>query len=100
MPPAVVARVSELVRSGEAELPKALAIATAEMQAEQQAQQAQPTGAEGMMAQVAAAETGEPAGIPTVPEAGEGLQNLSGLMTALRKTNTRSAGRAALGGNY
>jgi hypothetical protein len=100
MPPDVVARVSELVRSGEADLPKALAIATQEAQQAAQAQQAAPTGAEGLMAQAAAEQTGAPAGMPTVPETGQGLQNLSGLMNALRKTNTRSAGREALGGSY
>jgi hypothetical protein len=100
MPPEIVARVSELVRSGVAELPQALAMATAEAKAAQPELPAGPTGAEGMMAELGAAATGAPAAMPTVPEAGQGLQNLSGLMNALRKTNTRSASRSALGGNY
>jgi hypothetical protein len=102
MPPEVVARVAELVKGGSLELASALAKATEEYKAAQAPEQ--PTGAEGAMAELAAAgvaeQTGQPAGVPSVPETGQSLQNLSGLMTALRKTNTRSAGRAALGGNY
>jgi hypothetical protein len=81
------------------ELPKALQIATEEEQAKAQVAQG-PTGMEAMMAEQVAAQTGTPQALPTVGEAGQGLQNLAGLMTSLRKTNTRSAGRAALGGNY
>jgi hypothetical protein len=103
LPPEVVARVGQLVKGGGVELAKALAQAQEEFaakQAEQQAQAAQPTGAEGMMAQMAAEQTGEAAGMPTVPEAGQSLQNLTGLYGALRKTTTRGAGAAALGGSY
>lgn len=100
LPPEVVARVGELVKGGGVDLAKALQQAQDEMAERQQAQQAAPTGAEGMMAQMAAEQTGAPAGMPTVPEAGQSLQNLTGLYGALRKTNTRQAGRQALGGGY
>lgn len=103
LPPAVVARVSDLVRSDKMTLAKALEAALAEQAEAQAAQQqaaAAPTGLEGMMADTAAQATGQPQALPPVGEAGQGLQNLAGLMSALRKTNTRDAGRAALGGSF
>ena len=101
--PAIVGRISELVKSDRMELPAALAKAQEEEQQRAQAQaetEAAPTGMEAMMAQAAAESTGGAAAIPTVPESPASLSNLAGMFQDLRQTNTRSAGRAALGGNY
>jgi len=94
--PMIVSRVAELVTSGQAELAAALAIAQQEQQARQQAP-AGPTGMEEMMATAAAEQTGAMAAVPQAPAS---LTNLQGLMQALRQTNTRNAGRQALGGSY
>lgn len=86
--PQVMARVRQLVRTGEEELEGALAKAMeeeAERRAEEQqaqAQQAPPAGA----AMMAAEGTGQPEAIPPVEEAGQGLQNLGGLFNALRNS--------------
>lgn len=101
LPPRVVGRVAELVRANTVELPAALEQALAEEEERQRAAQEQaqaPTGLEPMIAQAAAESTGGIAGMPTVPESGASLQNLAGLMNNLRRTNTRGAGAAALGG--
>lgn len=96
--PAVVGRIMQLVRSGTTELAEAIEKALAEEAQRREAEQPQGTGMEEAMAAQAAEGMGEPEGIPPVAEAGQGLQNLQGLMQALRRTNTRSAGREVLGG--
>lgn len=100
MPPQVVGRIAELVRSGKAELADAIVKATEEEAQRQAASQPapQPTGIEGQMAELAAGSTGAPAGMPSVEEPGGGLRNLQNLMQSLRQTNTRSSGREVLGG--
>lgn len=99
LPPSIIARVTALVRSGKAELPEALEQAQAE-EAEKQQAAAQPQAGAGIMAQMAAEGMGGPQAAPSVAEGPQGLQNLAGLYSALRKTNTRDAGRAALGGSF
>lgn len=96
--PQVIGRIVELIRSGKEELPAAIAKATEEEAKRREAEQpqGQPTGVEGQMAQMAAQATGQPEGLPPVQEAGAGLQNLQGLVGALRSTNR--PGRAAVGG--
>lgn len=100
--PKVVGRIISLVRSNKEELPKAIETAlaeeAAEREAQQQEQQQQAAGPEQMMAQLAAEGQGQPEGIPSIQEPGQGMQNLQGMYQALRQTNTRSAGRQELGG--
>lgn len=83
--PQVIGRVSDLVRSGEYELPEALRKAMdeeSERREEEQAQQAPTPG----IGQAAAEATGQPQASPSVGEAGQGLQNLGGLFNALRNS--------------
>ena len=91
IPPAVLARVTQIVKSDQLELADAITKATEEfvekqqeeMAAQQQQQQAGPPGAEAM---VAAAGAPAMAGPPpaAIPGANEGQQNLSGLLASLR----------------
>lgn len=87
IPPEVIARVSDLVRSDKMEVAQALAQAMSEAQEAQAAQQATPTGVEAIAAEAASAATGEPQAIPQVAEQGASLSNLAGLYNSLRNTN-------------
>ena len=100
LPPQVIARVSELVRRNEKELTEAVDQATKEYAAEQQRLQAQQQGMgmgppemlgvspeEGMLGEAS----------PTVEQAPQGMQNLAGLLTSLRKTTSGTAYRQAQG---
>ncbi|MFP3914981.1 MAG: hypothetical protein ACLFWM_08905 [Actinomycetota bacterium] len=97
MPPQVVGRIMELVRSNKLELHEAIAKAQEEAAEEQEQAQAQPTGMEEALAQEAAQGMGEPQAVPQVGEPGASLGNLQQLMTNLRRTGTRQAGREVLG---
>ena len=82
LPPQVIARVAELVRSGQKELTEAVDQATKEFAANQQAQQQQ--AAESAMPGMPPGELTQ-AG-PSVQEAPQGMQNLAGLLRSLRNT--------------
>lgn len=83
LPPQVIARVAQLVRDDKADLAQAVDRATKEyqqnqQQAQQQAQQQ--TGIQPGMGELAQAG-------PTVQEGPQGMQNLAGMLTSLRKTS-------------
>lgn len=87
LPPEVISRVAELVKSDKMEVAEALATAMAEAQEAQAAQQAVPTGVEAIAAEAASAATGEPQAIPQVGEAPASMSNLAGMYNSLRNTN-------------
>lgn len=107
LPPAVASRIATLVRTG-SDLADAVAQATAEFQAQQAAQApAAPPGLADSPAAMMGGPEGAPGGAaggpptqapPGIPGPPTDLANLSASLNALRKTNTRSAGREALGG--
>lgn len=87
IPPEVVAKVAELVKSDKMEVAQALAQAMAEAQEAQAAQAAIPTGVEAIAAEAASAATGEPQAIPQVAEQSASMSNLAGMYNSLRNTN-------------
>jgi len=87
IPPEVIAKVAELVKSDKMEVAQALAQAMAEAQEAQAAQQQVPTGVEAIAAEAASAATGEPQGIPQVGEQSASMSNLAGMYNSLRNTN-------------
>lgn len=94
LPPLVVGKLMQLVRTDKKELAEALVQVTEEaQQAEAQAQQGPPMGAEAAMAPAAQAGL---AGPSPIPGASPGQQSLSGLLTALRKPSMAVADRTGL----
>lgn len=96
IPPNDVARIIQLVRTDKADLAEAIM----QVQEEAQKRQATPAPAGAPETQPGIAQPGQGAEQPTIPQAPGGLQNLTGLLSQLRRGQAAGAPTSVAGGGY